>query len=69
MHQSLFKFIKVITVDINHPHMPADEDAVIDLTSVEGKKQIAAERRNALAMTNLTMTITSEGTMGWYTRP
>ena len=44
--------------------LPASEQAVIDESTPEGKKQVAAKRRNGVAIAHLSMAFSSEGTIG-----
>jgi len=44
--------------------MPAREDELIDETTDDGRLKALAIRRNGVAMANLSMAFTSEGTMG-----
>ena len=44
--------------------MPAREDELIDETTDDGRLKALAIRRNGVAMANLSMAFTSEGTIG-----
>ena len=47
-----------------HAMMPAREDELFDETTEDGRLKALAIRRNGVAMANLSMAFTSEGTMG-----
>jgi hypothetical protein len=57
-------FVKAINRDAPDVEMPLNEAEVLDESDITHKKEIAAKRRNAVAMANFSMAFTSEGTMG-----
>ena len=60
----VYKFHKVINKDAPDLDMPLNEAEVLDESNDAHKKKIAVKKRNAVAMANLLMPFTSEGTMG-----
>ena len=62
-YASVYGFASAIKIG-GDPHLPATEATVIDDSTADGKLKAAAKRRNRLAMANLTMAITTEGTLG-----
>ena len=60
----IFKFNKVISKDVPDPDMPQSEVEVLDESNDAHKKKIVVKNHNAVAMANLLMPFTSEGTMG-----
>jgi hypothetical protein len=43
--------------------MPASEDTVLDPAKENGKKKIAAKKKHAIAIANVTLAFTAEGEM------
>jgi len=64
MYAMVYKFVEVISKDAPEADMPLSEMEALDETENDDKKKIAVEKRNAVAMANLSMAFTSEGTMG-----
>ena len=60
----VYKFNEVISKDAPDQDMPLNEAEVSDESNDAHKKKIAAKKHNAVAMVNLSMAFTSEGTMG-----
>jgi hypothetical protein len=58
----VYKFGEALAVE-GDVDLPSNEAAEIDETTDEGKKQEAAIKRNSLAMANLSMAFTTDGTM------
>ena len=61
-YATVHKFRQALDVG-GETYMPLSEDEAIDETTEDGKKEVKAKARNAVAMANLTMAFTSEGTM------
>ena len=63
-YATVYKFVEAINKDAPDPSMPASDAELLDETVDADKTKIAAKKRNAVAMANLSMAFTSEGTMG-----
>jgi hypothetical protein len=60
----VYKFIEVIRKDVPEVDMPSNEMEALDEKDDDDKKKIATKRCNAVAIANLSMVFTSEGSMG-----
>ena len=58
---SVFGFREALTLG-GENDMPERDSAVLDPATDQGKKRIAAKKRNAAAVANLTIAFTAEGT-------
>jgi hypothetical protein len=61
---TVYKFVEAINKDAPDPSMPASDAEILDENDDADKIKIAAKKRNSVAMANLSMAFTSEGTMG-----
>ena len=61
-YAGMFGFIKALRKG-GETDMPESNETLLDATTELGKKQEAAKKRNVIAMANLTMAFTSEGTI------
>jgi len=59
----VYKFSEALIVG-GEAYLPGGEGTTIDETTEDGKKQALAKKRNAIAVANLSMAFTTEGTMG-----
>ena len=62
-YATVYQFVKAINKDAPDPSMPASDAVILDETVDADKIKIAAKEKNAVAMANLSMAFTSEGTM------
>ena len=62
-YSRVYKFAGAVSATPN-PDLPSTEDATIDVTTADGKKQAAAKIMNAVCVANFTMAFTSEKLMG-----
>jgi hypothetical protein len=60
---TVYKFIEAVKPE-DEAHMPATEGEVLDETVPADLLQIAARKRNAVAMANFAMSFTDETTIG-----
>jgi hypothetical protein len=63
-YATVHKFSEAVSKDAPDADMPLSEAELLDESIDADKKKIAAKKRNAVAMANLSMAFTSEGTMG-----
>lgn len=61
-YAAVFGFVTALT-NGGDPRMPATENSIIDENTDTGKGQADAKQKNAVAMANLTMALTGEGSM------
>jgi hypothetical protein len=61
---TVYKFNEAVRKDGPDPDLPSSESEVLDEDDEDDKKKIAMRKRNAVAMVNLSMAFTSEGSMG-----
>ena len=61
-YSAVYKFVQALKVG-GEVNLPATEATVIDFTTETGKKQVAALKRNEIAVANMTMAFTSEATI------
>jgi hypothetical protein len=66
-YATVYKFFQAISKDAPEVDMPTNEAEALDESDDTHKDKIAAKKRNAVAMANLSMAFTSEATMGWFT--
>ena len=60
----VYKFNEAISKDAPDPDMLQNKAEVVDESDDAHKKKIMAKKHNMVAMVNLLMAFTSEGTMG-----
>jgi hypothetical protein len=63
-YATVYNFVEAINKDAPDPDLPASDAVLLDETVNADKIMIAVKKRNAVAMVNLSMAFTSEGTMG-----
>ena len=63
-YATVYQFVKAINKDAPDPDMPASDAVLLDETVAADKIMIEAKKKNAVAMANLSMAFTSEGSMG-----
>jgi hypothetical protein len=58
---TVFKFVEAVNKDAPDSDLPTSEAQVLDASNAGDKQKIAAKNRNAVAMANLSMAFTSDG--------